>query len=308
MVTDDRSNAEVGTQTEFINAQEIARLTAAPPPGRDPQGDPDHRMYVRMVIASLAALVVIALGIGAVAMAHHRSQEQLSAHRAQCEQALADLHGRAGQYDQLVGGDALEAAKITDIQVADTKTVVALDEQLHAQMPEAVTCSAVSIDGYDDLMAQISDNGEWYDAHIESLQSAVAQVQASKQEKDVKDAQGALGDKIREARTELDLGRDKVLDASTYTALEALIGQAETLAKGNDIEAMEAMAPKLADAMAKVHASREAKVADDERKAKEAEEKKKAEEEAKKKAEEEAKAKEQAAKEKESKDTKSKDR
>lgn len=307
MVTDDRSDAEVGTQTEFINAQEIARLTAAKPP-RDPQNDPDHRMYVRMVLASLAVILVIAAGIGAVAMAHHRSQEQLATHRLQCEAALTDLHGRAGEYDQLVGGDALEAAKITDIQVADSRTVVALDEQLHAQTPESVTCSAVSIDGYDDLMAQISDNGEWYDAHIESLQSAVAQVQASKQEKDVKDAQGSLGDTIREARTELDLGRGKVLDASTYTTLEALIGQAETLAKGNDIEAMEAMAPKLTDAMAKVHASREAKVADDERKAKEAEEKKKAEEEARKKAEEEAKAKDQAAKEKDSKDTKSKDR
>ena len=267
---DDRTilyaSPEPGTQTELINPNEIATMAKKPAP-RKPDHEDDHPMYVRMVLGSLAVLAVFALIVVGIMVANQRREQQVALYRTQCEQAMSGLENKRTAYTQLREGDGAQAGTISDIQVDDTATISALDEQLSATMPERITCDVASAAQYNDRMRLIDEHSEWFEAHTASLQSAVDGVTASKQSKDLADRRETFSATLREVQTTLDLTRGNVADNATWDDLSKLRASAQQAHDAGDMERMEALERELNAAVERVNASRDQKIADDERKA-----------------------------------------
>lgn len=224
-------------------------------------------MYVRMVLGSLAVLAVFALIVVGIMVANQRREQQVALYRTQCEQAMSGLENKRTAYTQLREGDGAQAGTISDIQVDDTATISALDEQLSATMPERITCDVASAAQYNDRMRLIDEHSEWFDAHTASLQSAVDGVTASKQSKDLADRRETFSATLREVQTTLDLTRGNVADNATWDDLSKLLASAQQAHDAGDMERMEALERELSAAVERVNASRDQKIADDERKA-----------------------------------------
>lgn len=267
---DDRTilyaSPEPGTQTELINPNEIAAMAKKPAP-RKPDHEDDHPMHVRMVLGSLAVLAVFALIVVGIMVANQRREQQVALYRTQCEQAMSGLENKRTAYTQLREGDGAQAGTISDIQVDDTATISALDEQLSATMPERITCDVASAAQYNDRMQLIDEHSEWFDTHTASLQSAVDGVTASKQSKDLADRRETFSATLREVQTTLDLTRGNVADNATWDDLSKLLASAQQAHDAGDMERMEALERELNAAVERVNASRDQKIADDERKA-----------------------------------------
>ena len=140
---DDRTilyaSPEPGTQTELINPNEIAAMAKKPAP-RKPDHEDDHPMYVRMVLGSLAVLAVFALIVVGIMVANQRREQQVALYRTQCEQAMSGLENKRTSYTQLREGDGAQAGTISDIQVDDTATISALDEQRYDARADHLRC------------------------------------------------------------------------------------------------------------------------------------------------------------------------
>ena len=109
-----------------------------------------------------------------------------------CAEASEALRVAQNKYNTLHDGKAAEAAKITDRQVEDAKTVAALAAAYKEEAPSLAACNVQGVDRLREARERIDKNAAWYDTHTASLSKAVDAVNESHDAKTLKDAKDAL--------------------------------------------------------------------------------------------------------------------
>lgn len=191
-----------------------------------------------IAVASVAVVAVLAGGcLGWKAYTGH----QLADAKQACVEASESYRKAVNGYSTLVDGDAATASQITAKQVADAKTVDALDAALKATEPKTVACVADDGAGYESKTALIEKNAGWYGKHAKSLENAVKAVNDSKLAKTVSDAERLLNDsdgKVQDAKTRDELSKAvKAKDAGLIAAASKKVNDSMAAKEKADAEA-----------------------------------------------------------------------
>lgn len=149
----------------------------------------DKRKRVAL-IAAISAIVLVIAGVGWFAWSKH----ELSVAEASCGSAAENVESARAKYTKLVAGDAKSAGEVMSDQVKDEKTVGTLESELQANEPNGVDCPVGDTKGLKDAAAELSEQAEWYKTHEASLSKAVENVNASKLDKVIDDANALLAD------------------------------------------------------------------------------------------------------------------
>lgn len=148
----------------------------------------DKRKRITLIVAiSAVALVVAGVGGWFAWTAHAVSVAQ-----DDCAQAVKTVEGVKAEYAKLVSGDAKTASEITAEQVKDGATVETLATELKASEPESVACPVKDAKGLKDTTSKLNTQTEWYKTHKASLNKAVGNVNQSKLDKVIDDANALL--------------------------------------------------------------------------------------------------------------------
>ncbi len=238
----------------------------------------------RAVIIGLIVAVLLVIGLIWWGIASYHA-DRLTQARESCTQSSEALRIAQNKYNTLHDGKAAEAAKITDRQVEDAKTVAALAAAYKEEAPDLAACNVQGVDRLREARERIDKNAAWYGTHTASLSKAVAAVNKSHDAKTLKDAKDALSKQLKAAQEKYKATDGKVKDDKTRKGLKAMINKATKTKDGEDVKAMNEQAKQLKDLMGKVDASVKAKTDAD---------KKAAEEQARKEAEAQAAAAAQA--------------
>lgn len=188
-----------------------------------------------------------------------------------CAEASEALRVAQNKYNTLHDGKAAEAAKITDRQVEDAKTVAALAAAYKEEAPGLAACNVQGVDRLREATAQIDKDAAWYDTHTASLSKAVNAVNKSHDAKTLKDAKEALSKQLTAAQKKYKATDGKVQDDKTRKDLKTMIDKAAKTRDGEDAKAMNSQAKQLKDLMGKADSSVKAKQAAEEKARKEAE-------------------------------------
>lgn len=214
----------------------------------------------RIVLIVLSATLFAALaGTAGVAVYRHSASAQLAEAKSACAQAFEALRVAQNKYNTLHDGKAAEAAKITDRQVEDAKTVAALAAAYKEEAPDLAACNVQGVDQLREAKERIDKNTAWYDTHAADLSKAVDAVNASHDAKTLKDAKDALSKQITAAQEKYKTTDGKVQDDKTRKDLKTLIDKASKIKDGTDVKAMNSQAKQLNTLMGKVDASVKAK-------------------------------------------------
>ena len=221
----------------------------------------------RAVIIGLIVAVLLVIGLIWWGIASHHA-DRLTQARESCTQSSEALRVAQNKYNTLHDGKAAEAAKITDRQVEDAKTVAALAAAYKEEAPDLAACNVQGVDQLREAKERIDKNTAWYDTHAADLSKAVDAVNASHDAKTLKDAKDALSKQITAAQEKYKTTDGKVQDDKTRKDLKTLIDKASKIKDGTDVKAMNSQAKQLNTLMGKVDASVKAKT-DADRKASE---------------------------------------
>lgn len=223
----------------------------------------------RIVLIVLSATLFAALaGTAGVAVYRHSASAQLAEAKSACAQASETLRVAQNKYNTLHDGKAAEAAKITDRQVEDAKTVAALAAAYKEEAPDLAACNVQGVDRLREATAQIDKDVAWYDTHTADLSKAVNSVNESHDAKTLTDTKDALSKQLKVAEAKYKTTDGKVQDDKTRKDLKTLIDKAAKTKDGTDVKAMDSQAKQLNTLMGKVDASVKAKT-DADRKASE---------------------------------------
>ncbi len=222
----------------------------------------------RVVIIGLIVAVLLVIGLIWWGIASHHA-DRLTQARESCTQSSEALRVAQNKYNTLHDGKAAEAAKITDRQVEDAKTVAALAAAYKEEAPGLAACNVQGVDGLREATAQIDKDVAWYDTHTADLSKAVNEVNASYDAKTLKDAKDALSKQLKAAQEKYKATDGKVKDDKTRKGLKAMINKATKTKDGEDVKAMNEQAKQLKDLMGKVDASVKAKTDADKKAAEE---------------------------------------
>ena len=99
---------------------------------------------------------------------------------AACAAASENVRNATNDYNNLVNGDASEAAALTKKDVKDASTLDALNKELSVELPVYEGCVADDTAGFKSATAKLNEQADWYKAYTQSLQKAVDAVNASK--------------------------------------------------------------------------------------------------------------------------------
>ena len=99
---------------------------------------------------------------------------------AACATASENVRNATNDYNNLVNGDASEAAALTKKDVKDASTLDALNKELSVELPVYEGCVADDTAGFKSATAKLNEQADWYKAYTQSLQKAVDAVNASK--------------------------------------------------------------------------------------------------------------------------------
>ena len=176
-----------------------------------------------------------------------------------CAEASEALRVAQNKYNTLHDGKAAEAAKITDRQVEDAKTVAALAAAYKEEAPSLAACNVQGVDRLREARERIDKNAAWYDTHTASLSKAVDAVNESHDAKTLKDAKEALSKQLTAAQKKYKTTDGKVQDDKTRKDLKAMIDKSSKIKDGTDVKAMNSQAKQLNTLMGKVDASVKAK-------------------------------------------------
>ena len=94
--------------------------------------------------------------------------------------ASENVRNATNDYNNLVNGDASEAAALTKKDVKDASTLDALNKELSVELPVYEGCVADDTAGFKSATAKLNEQADWYKAYTQSLQKAVDAVNASK--------------------------------------------------------------------------------------------------------------------------------
>ncbi len=176
-----------------------------------------------------------------------------------CAEASEALRVAQNKYNTLHDGKAAVAAKLTDKQVEDTKTVTVLATVMNAETPEPAACNVQGVDSLNKAKTRINENAAWYDTHTTDLTKAVEAVNKSHDAKTLQDARAALAEQVKAAQAKVKGSAGKVKDDTTRVQLQTLIDNASKTIDGTDAGTMGEQVKQLKDLMGKVDASVDAK-------------------------------------------------
>ena len=209
------------------------------------------------IIVLIAAVLLAGVLVWWCVDAHQNNR--LVEAKSMCAEASEALRVAQNKYNTLHDGKAAEAAKITDRQVEDAKTVAALAAAYKEEAPDLAACNVQGVDRLREARERIDKNAAWYDTHTASLSKAVDAVNESHDAKTLKDAKEALSKQLTAAQKNYKATDGKVQDNKTRKDLKTLIDKASKTKNGTDVKAMSSQAKQLKDLMGKVDASVKAK-------------------------------------------------
>ncbi len=203
-----------------------------------------NRKRLTVIIAAVCAVVLVAAGVGGwVAWSRH----ELSVAQDDCAQASQTVKSVRAEYARLVAGDDVKTASaVTVEQVKDAKTVETLAAAVKASVPKSVACPVKDVKAVQAMTGKLKEQAKWFKTHKASLSKAVKQVNSSKLDKIIDDANTLLADsdgKVADNAT-----RDELSKAIEAKAEQAI---ADATAKVNDSIAAKTKADEEAAAKAK---------------------------------------------------------
>lgn len=133
-----------------------------------------------VVVAIIAVVVVAIIVVAGVFGFRAYSDAQYNNAVATCAAASENVRNATNDYNNLVNGDASEAAALTKKDVKDASTLDALNKELSVELPVYEGCVADDTAGFKSATAKLNEQADWYKAYTQSLQKAVDAVNASK--------------------------------------------------------------------------------------------------------------------------------
>lgn len=209
------------------------------------------------IIVLIAAVLLAGVLVWWCVDAHQNNR--LAEAKSMCAEASEALRVAQNKYNTLHDGKAAEAAKITDRQVEDAKTVAALAAAYKEEAPGLASCNVQGVDRLREARERIDKNAAWYGTHTASLSKAVDAVNESHDAKTLTDTKDALSKQLKVAEAKYKTTDGKVQDDKTRKDLKTLIDKASKIKDGTDVKAMNSQAKQLKDLMGKVDASVKAK-------------------------------------------------
>lgn len=209
------------------------------------------------IIVLIAAVLLAGVLVWWCVDAHQNNR--LAEAKSMCAEASEALRVAQNKYNTLHDGKAAEAAKITDRQVEDAKTVAALAAAYKEEAPGLAACNVQGVDRLREARERIDKNAAWYGTHTASLSKAVDAVNESHDAKTITDTKDALSKQLKVAEAKYKTTDGKVQDDKTRKDLKTLIDKAFKIKDGTDVKAMNSQAKQLKDLMGKVDASVKAK-------------------------------------------------
>lgn len=134
----------------------------------------------KWAIALIVVVIVAVIAVAGVFGFRAYSESQYNTAVAACATASEEVRNATNDYNNLVNGDASEAAALTEKDVTDASTLDALNKELSVEMPEYEGCLADDTKGYQAAADKLNEQTDWYKTHTASLQKAVDAVNASK--------------------------------------------------------------------------------------------------------------------------------
>lgn len=209
------------------------------------------------IIVLIAAVLLAGVLVRWCVDVHQNNR--LAEAKSMCAEASEALRVAQNKYNTLHDGKAAEAAKITDRQVEDAKTVAALAAAYKEEAPGLAACNVQGVDGLREARERIDKNAAWYGTHTASLSKAVDAVNESHDAKTLTDTKDALSKQLKVAEAKYKTTDGKVQDDKTRKDLKTLIDKAFKIKDGTDVKAMNSQAKQLKDLLGKVDASVKAK-------------------------------------------------
>ena len=130
----------------------------------------------KAAVAIIAVVVVAIIVVAGVFGFRAYSDAQYNNAAAASE----NVRNATNDYNNLVNGDASEAAALTKKDVKDASTLDALNKELSVELPVYEGCVADDTAGFKSATAKLNEQADWYKAYTQSLQKAVDAVNASK--------------------------------------------------------------------------------------------------------------------------------
>ena len=209
------------------------------------------------IIVLIAAVLLAGVLVRWCVDVHQNNR--LAEAKSMCAEASEALRVAQNKYNTLHDGKAAEAAKITDRQVEDAKTVAALAAAYKEEAPGLAACNVQGVDRLREARERIDKNAAWYETHTASLSRAVDAVNRSHDAKSLKAAKDALSKQLTAAQEKVKTTDGKVQDDKTRKDLKTLIDKSSKTKDGTDVKAMNSQAKQLNTLMGKVDASVKAK-------------------------------------------------
>lgn len=220
------------------------------------KGAATHRHKLAIIVL-IAAVLLAGVLVWWCVDAHQNNR--LAEAKSMCAEASEALRVAQNKYNTLHDGKAAEAAKITDRQVEDAKTVAALAAAYKEEAPDLAACNVQGVDRLREATAQIDKDVAWYDTHTADLSKAVNSVNESHDAKTLTDTKDALSKQLKAAEAKYKTTDGKVQDDKTRKDLKTLIDKSSKIKDGTDVKAMNSQAKQLNTLMGKVDASVKAK-------------------------------------------------
>lgn len=219
---------------------------------------PYRKKVIAITAASVAGVLVLA-GTGLGLYRHYQVQSLAD----DCKQAVSTVQSAQQKLDTLVvSDDVVQALKISDKQVTDSKTIASLKQAVELASQKAVIPECV-VDYFDfstNPQTAVVALGKTIATHSTAVTDAVAAVNKSVAQKQLEDAQKKLKTAVESANKVLADSDGNVQDNATREALKAAIDAASKLLKDNkETDPAKYATKAIDDAVNQVNASIEAK-------------------------------------------------
>ena len=146
----------------------------------EPMEEKTKKPHRGRAVAIIAVVVVAIIVVAGVFGFRAYSDAQYNNAVAACAAASENVRNATNDYNNLVNGDASEAAALTKKDVKDASTLDALNKELSVELPVYEGCVADDTAGFKSATAKLNEQADWYKAYTQSLQKAVDAVNASK--------------------------------------------------------------------------------------------------------------------------------
>lgn len=218
-----------------------------------------NRKRAKLIVFFVVGAVILACGItGGILYANHLAETKRQQSLASCEKELKSFKAALIDFDK-AKTDVASTVTITEAQVADKNTVIALATAVTVEAPKAVACPADGdTETLDANTAKLVKQTKTVDTSIKAITDTATKVTESKTAKEVADAQKNLTDTIANGEQTLADSDGKVSDNTVREQLREALDNAIKTKDSKDIQALNDHAGNVAG---KVQAVGDAKAA-----------------------------------------------